>query len=387
MRLGESLVESGHITKSQLEKALNAQLIFGGHLGTCLIELGHIDEQTLGNLLARVYCVKYAHPGLLDDIQPQTLAALSQASVEKHMAIPFDLTKRTLRVAMVNPGHVPSLDELFFVSGLRIEAWVSPEVRVFQAMERYYQVPRRVRYITLARSLDEKKSKARPKATQAAVATQAAAVGGAAVALPRLVPIAPSASSDDEEAAGGTPAPMPPAQPPKRKPSAIPGDLETRLRLTAEEFCRAEDIAATIKMLLDHVALDASRCIFFGLKGTEAFVRDVRGFALDAVTAHKVRFNVTTEPLLTLLSGDSFYRGAVPDQPKYHAIFDALHTPPPHEILLLPVHRHDRLAGLLYADGGTQGRIEGETESFLRVMRKFILSLDHIDSRQRIRLA
>ena len=138
---------------------------------------------------------------------------------------------------------------------------------------------------------------------------------------------------------------------------------------------------------MKHAAQDAARCVLFGVKEGEAFVRDVRGFALDAVSAYKVRFAVTGEPLLTLLSGDSCYRGPVPADPKYRRFFDALQTKLPREILLLPVHRHDCLVALLYADGGVEGRIEGETEGFLRAMRKFTLSMDLIEIRQRIRSA
>lgn len=46
-KVGRSLVQRGLITEKQLEEALKAQLIVGGHLGTCLIELDLIDEIAL----------------------------------------------------------------------------------------------------------------------------------------------------------------------------------------------------------------------------------------------------------------------------------------------------------------------------------------------------
>src|SRR5947207_8257895 len=52
VRLGEFFVTKGLINPKQLEEALRGQLIFGGHLGTCLIEMGFIDEHTLGRALA-----------------------------------------------------------------------------------------------------------------------------------------------------------------------------------------------------------------------------------------------------------------------------------------------------------------------------------------------
>ena len=68
MMLGESLIERGLITESQLREALHAQLIFGGHLGTCLIELGHVSERQLGHVLAELFDVHYAYPEMFLDI-------------------------------------------------------------------------------------------------------------------------------------------------------------------------------------------------------------------------------------------------------------------------------------------------------------------------------
>jgi hypothetical protein len=43
MKLGEILIRDGVLTKRQLDIALKAQLLVGGHLGTNLIELGYVD--------------------------------------------------------------------------------------------------------------------------------------------------------------------------------------------------------------------------------------------------------------------------------------------------------------------------------------------------------
>ena len=56
MRLGEILMEQGLLTEQQLEMALTSQLLCGGHLGTSLIELGFLDEGTLGMILSKASC-------------------------------------------------------------------------------------------------------------------------------------------------------------------------------------------------------------------------------------------------------------------------------------------------------------------------------------------
>src|SRR6185503_16860953 len=67
-RLGDRLIAKGAITQKQLDQALNAQLIVGGHLGTCLIELGMIDESALGVALSEAFGVPHAPAEALQDI-------------------------------------------------------------------------------------------------------------------------------------------------------------------------------------------------------------------------------------------------------------------------------------------------------------------------------
>ena len=52
MRIGELLVHEGLIDKAQLEEALTAQQIYGGRLGTVLVEHGFLKEDALANVLA-----------------------------------------------------------------------------------------------------------------------------------------------------------------------------------------------------------------------------------------------------------------------------------------------------------------------------------------------
>ncbi len=53
IRLGDLLVNKGMITDEQLQLALGEQKKLGRKLGSTLIELGMIDENSLLNLLCR----------------------------------------------------------------------------------------------------------------------------------------------------------------------------------------------------------------------------------------------------------------------------------------------------------------------------------------------
>jgi hypothetical protein len=50
--LGEMLLENGEINRQQLDEALDLQKKEGGLLGIILVNLGHINEQTLIRYLA-----------------------------------------------------------------------------------------------------------------------------------------------------------------------------------------------------------------------------------------------------------------------------------------------------------------------------------------------
>ena len=54
-RLGETLIDDGHLSPRQLQESLRSQRIFGGSLGTHLLQLGFVDEATLLSALARVH--------------------------------------------------------------------------------------------------------------------------------------------------------------------------------------------------------------------------------------------------------------------------------------------------------------------------------------------
>jgi hypothetical protein len=238
MKLGEIFIKKGLITQSQLEQALHAQLIYGGHLGTCLIEQGMVNEEQLGRVLSDSFKVPYAAVDRFENIPRSVIQSLPARSVEKVHAVPFERHGKTLTVAMIDPTNLPSLDELAFASGCKIDPWVAPEARILQAMERYYDIPRRQRYIAVCRDLDSSTTgpQARPDGIYQSSAPVSASgetlagfvppgeQGGPAIApavaqvTPGLVPLA-AANADLEDETEAHPA-APPATPPAPRPGA-----------------------------------------------------------------------------------------------------------------------------------------------------------------------
>jgi hypothetical protein len=135
-RIGEILMEMKACTSQDLHTALKAQSIFGGRLGTNLLELGIVDARQLAAALSRAHGV----PCLAEDVEPEprALAAIPPAVATKFAAVPLHLDGRCLRIVMADPRDVRSLDDLAFATGLKIEPLVAPEARIFALIRKHF---------------------------------------------------------------------------------------------------------------------------------------------------------------------------------------------------------------------------------------------------------
>lgn len=157
--LGQMLVQDGLITEAQLKEAVYNQVIFGGKLGTNLLELGVIDEETLARYLARQHRVKTIKLEDLSKIHPSVIKLLPRKLAEKYQAIPVSLEGKKLYVVMSNPSEMGALSEMSFVTGKVIVPLVLPEVRIFELLNTYYGIGRELRYINIAMLEAERRKK------------------------------------------------------------------------------------------------------------------------------------------------------------------------------------------------------------------------------------
>lgn len=151
-RIGEVLVEMKACTPQELQAALQTQAIFGGRLGTNLLELGIVDGRQLALALSRVHGI----PCLDDATEPEeeALAALSPELVERFEVIPIHLDDRRLRVAIVDPKNLTSVDDLAFATGKRIDVVVAPEARLWTLMRRHYGIEKNLRGLAVEDDLE-----------------------------------------------------------------------------------------------------------------------------------------------------------------------------------------------------------------------------------------
>ncbi len=152
-RLGILLVRAGAVNEESVNRALGVQGFAGGRLGTLLLERGSAVEDDIGNALAEQHGCQYVPWRVLGALAPAITVALPAKFAIRHSAVPVELGEGFIRIALRDPANLRILDELFFVTGKKIIPATAPEVRLYQALEKYYGERRTPRFAILAEKL------------------------------------------------------------------------------------------------------------------------------------------------------------------------------------------------------------------------------------------
>jgi hypothetical protein len=159
VKLGTLLLRNAAIGLSQLEGALRNQVLYGGRLGTNLVELGFIDLELLSAYLAELTGFPIATPSVLDEADGELLEKLGPDEAHRLRAIPLhylpDVIPKTIAVGLVDPTDVEALDQLRSRLGAKITPYVVPELRALYYLEKLFGLPRRARFIRTARADSE----------------------------------------------------------------------------------------------------------------------------------------------------------------------------------------------------------------------------------------
>ncbi len=138
-RLGEMLLEAGLIDQFQLESALSMQRNLGGRIGSALVKLGYLPEETILEFLETQ--AKYARISLRDlELSAELMEILPLERMLERVVVPVELRKigneKALRVAMTDPTNLPLIEELQFSTGCRILPVVAGEEEIIAAINR-----------------------------------------------------------------------------------------------------------------------------------------------------------------------------------------------------------------------------------------------------------
>ena len=223
-RLGQILLEHGWIAPVQLTRALAHQRSFGGRLGTCLLELGELEERLLLRALSLQLGVPAADAEDLRSVPEEVVKLLPARIARRGQAIPFRAYGGQLSVALLAITDLALQDELAFVSGKRLKVHIANEARIFEGLEKYYgeECPRR--FSQLADRLNRSRYLWQAEAAEAALASPAASPARGATPASLASPVAVVAPPPMTLSAP-PPLPPPPASPPAPTTVAPPPEI------------------------------------------------------------------------------------------------------------------------------------------------------------------
>ena len=352
------MIAEGLLTQTQVDEALQNQLLSGGTIGTSLLDLGYIDEDALGEALAELLHVSYVSHERLKNIPVHVIAQLPGSMAEKHQAIPIDFADRTLHVAAVHPKLLGSLSRL---TGKRIITWLAPEVRIYEALETYYGVAMRPRYVRIVKDLEARRENHERKIREMVAATVSTkAVLGPDVESSHIdVPEeygygrnwrAVAAELDGKQGSDGEE-----QEPERRRADEEPRRTVTEFRRVQdvlERFCDANYKEELFEAVLGYLSRSFETSIVFGVRNQLAQAWDYRSKKLTRSVVEKLRLPVGGGSIFSLLLGRTLYRGTPGKDDAAHPFYSVLKVDPPAEVLLLPVYVNDRLVTVVYADNG-----------------------------------
>ena len=137
-RLGELLTDNGLITHAELFRALAEQTRTKEKVGAILVRTGLIWESDLVEYLALQLQVPILE--LSAAIDPELLRLIPAEIARNYELIPVERNGSSLTVAIGNPTNLAALDEVSFLTGLRIVPGIAAPSAIRGAIERSYQI-------------------------------------------------------------------------------------------------------------------------------------------------------------------------------------------------------------------------------------------------------
>jgi len=142
MRIGEILIREGHLTQDGLEEALDWQVLYGGRLGSNLLELKLVEEEQVARALGKQLGCEVAWGEL--EPQHEVIPLLPKHVADRDEMVPWKIEKRRLKI-LCTEIHPEKMDQLGYKLGRTCLPVIAPEFRIFQLLRANYGATRQMR--------------------------------------------------------------------------------------------------------------------------------------------------------------------------------------------------------------------------------------------------
>ncbi len=136
-RIGDLLVESGVVTREQVERVIAENQGAKKRVGELLMDSGLINEEVFAHTLARQLELPFVD---LQTAKPQknALHVFPKHLAVKHQCLPMAIEQGTLTVAMTDPLNLVALDDLELSSDMEVSPSIAIMSHLLDAIEHYY---------------------------------------------------------------------------------------------------------------------------------------------------------------------------------------------------------------------------------------------------------
>ncbi|MBI1846225.1 MAG: type IV-A pilus assembly ATPase PilB [Candidatus Rokubacteria bacterium] len=137
-RLADLLLAEKLIRDDQLKRALGEQQKTGETLSSVLLKLELVDETALTDFFSRHYGVASVELHQLD-IDAEVIGLVPVHICKKYEVLPLKRMGNALTLVMADPTNVFALDDIAFMTNLRVSPVVAPRNAIRAAIERNYE--------------------------------------------------------------------------------------------------------------------------------------------------------------------------------------------------------------------------------------------------------
>jgi type IV pilus assembly protein PilB len=138
VRIGDLALAAGLVTAGQLHEAREQQKKTGRRLGAVLVELGHVSEPQVTDLVAKQYGLPAVHDLDTLEVPRDVLARVPREHCLSHCVVPLSRQGAVLQLAMADPTNIFAVDPVQFRTGLKVQPVVAAESAIARAILRLY---------------------------------------------------------------------------------------------------------------------------------------------------------------------------------------------------------------------------------------------------------
>ena len=426
-KIGEVLIREGHLTQEGLEEALDWQVLYGGRLGTNLLELRLVGEEQLARALGKQLGAEVAWGELSMD--PALVSAVPKHIADRQEMVPWKLEKRRLKVLCCEI-KLSELDQLSYKTGRTCVPVIAPEFRIYQLLRANYQATRQMRALDFGVVPEEGRSKRRKRMDEKAKALQETPElidesafnelynqvvqgrsGTTGPILPAVQQPAPAPEEEqieslpDDAILGEVPAdaitePLQPAvaaqrvepeEPPLREvtwddvpapppPARDESPLDFKHALQALEGVSDRDAIAHI--VLRASRSKAARALLLQVQGGVALGWD--GLGEGTESARQVAMPLSTDSAFSLVAKTrSHYMGPLQRTPANIRFLATLGKKVPLSSLIFPVLHRGRVSYMLYLDNGHRQQAPTDVGEMLILSQRISQTVEALVDRKR----